>query len=169
MTEEVEKLEVLKETTKDCLMNHDQFLDFTERGDLMRPTCNLTADQVVSFAEKAVLNIIELRKFKFQEMSIDKQISEASFIFRRIMEYIGSPNTRLDVDSVRRLQACMCILWTFVSLTLDLALVKQHEQINSLKDKMMDHVGDHIKSIETKYKHQITLLNAKIEHQEREF
>lgn len=100
----------------------------------MKPNVKLNADQIIQFAEQAILKILDARRYGVDQVNIDKQISEASFVYRRVMEYMCSPGTRLDYDNVKRLQVCMCILWTFITLVLDFTLSKQDGQIASLRD-----------------------------------
>lgn len=73
ITKEAEKLSVLKETTNDILMNHDQFLDFSEEAQTRRPKANssMTAQQIVHFAETALLKILEVKQFRTNPFSVD--------------------------------------------------------------------------------------------------
>lgn len=91
------KFSVLKCVEKDISLNHDLFLTKEASFD---PGQNLTADQIIMFAEKAIAQILEAKKYPLTRFDIDKQILEASFIYRKVCQFLATPNACATPEAV---------------------------------------------------------------------
>lgn len=81
------------------------------------------------FLKDALLKILEERKWTRNKIDIDKQLDEASFIYRRVLEslpllFSDSSSGGLDAHQVKQLQITLCLLWTLIVTSLDVTLFK---------------------------------------------
>lgn len=82
---------------KDIIFNHDMFISnnrhnygVTSQAEDTRQEELCTPSQIMIFAQNALLKVIEENKWPKNNIEIEKQMSEASFIFRRVVQSLGS-------------------------------------------------------------------------------
>lgn len=121
---------VLQHAHKDIIMNHDMFLVEKVPKDDSKIA---SAAQISSFVHSALAKVMEERKWTRNEIDIDAQMHEASFIYRRVLQTIGQPQSPLEL---KQLQQALTLLWTFLVMSFDVTLFKQEDLIREQNSKM---------------------------------
>lgn len=75
-----------------------------------------TPEQQEAFVRVALDKVLEERKWASSKVDIDAQLSEASFLYRRMVEMLPC-----------EVQGALCLLWTFLMFAMDRALFRQED------------------------------------------